>query len=305
MARSLRIPGLIDLVRVDARSDIRGLANDARLDRRFEAAGPLINRILVQRIRWVLRIDGVPLPSVAPREDAKRLRMQEALRGRLDPSAAKPLWDDETLTGVADAVRGTRDASAIGPATQQAVGRLFVPDYRGTAESWAAAKVLDDAVHTRNPFRAIFLQLSGRLRRARQLLADLVKHDLAGVHATGIAVHNLVRGFERMRELWSDPRWRLRPADAVVEQCLFAPPSVLRQATMPGATIAGAVRPGTLVVLELEAARVRTPGRDVELMTGTWAQCPAAAFVPALLRAVWERAAAAAATETASRAHPS
>ena len=46
-------------------------------------------------------------------------------------------------------------------------------------------------------------------------------------------------GFERMRELWSDPRWRTRPADAVVEQCLFAPPSVLRQATMPGATIAG------------------------------------------------------------------
>jgi hypothetical protein len=31
-------------------------------------------------------------------------------------------------------------------------------------------------------------------------------------------------------------------------------------------------------------------------MTGTWAQCPAAAFVPALLRAVWERAVAATAT---------
>jgi hypothetical protein len=65
---------------------------------------------------------------------------------------------------------------------------------------------------------------------------------------------------------------------------------------MPGATIAGEVRPGTLVVLELDAARARTPGRDVELMTGTWAQCPAAAFVPALLRAVWERAVAATAT---------
>jgi hypothetical protein len=177
---------------------------------------------------------------------------------------------------------------------------LFVPDYRGTSESWAAAKVLDAAVHTRNPLRAIFLQLSGRLRRSRQLLADLVKDDLAGVHATGIAVHNLVRGFERMRELWSDPRWRSRPADAVVEQCLFAPPSVLRQATMPGATIAGEVRPGTLVVLELEAARARTPGRDVELMTGTWAQCPAAAFVPALLCVVWEHAVAAPATNKAS-----
>jgi hypothetical protein len=238
MSRSLRIPGLIDLVRADARSDIRALANDSRLDRRFEARGPLINRILVERIRNVLRIDGVPLPSVAPRQDAERVRMQDALRCRLDPSGATPLWDDETIAGLVGVVRG-RGGSELGPATQQAVGRLFVADYRGTSESWDAAKVLDDAVHTRNPVRAIVLQLSGRLQRSRRLLADLVKNDLAGVHATGIAVHNLVRGFERMRELWSDPRWRLRSADAVVEQCMFAPPSVLRQATMPGATVAG------------------------------------------------------------------
>ena len=79
MSRSLRIPGLIDLVRADTRSDIRGLANDSRLDRRFEARGPLINRILVERIRNVLRIDGVPLPSVAPRQDAERVRTQDAL----------------------------------------------------------------------------------------------------------------------------------------------------------------------------------------------------------------------------------
>jgi hypothetical protein len=35
-------------------------------------------------------------------------------------------------------------------------------------------------------------------------------------------------------------------------------------------------------------------------MTGTWAQCPAAAFVPALLRVVWERAVVAPATGKAS-----
>jgi hypothetical protein len=104
-----------------------------------------------------------------------------------------------------------------------------------------------------------------------------------------------------MRELWSEPRWRSPSSvDAVVEQCLFAPPSVLRQADGPGATVCGAVRAGTLVVLELEAARQRSPGRDVEFMVGHWAQCPAAAFVPALLRAVWQRAIAAPATEVVS-----
>jgi hypothetical protein len=301
MARSLRIPGLVDLIRVDTRSDIRALADDTRLDRRFELRGPPINRMLVRRIRSVLRIDGVPLPSVAPRQDAQRLRAQEILRRRLDPAGGVPLWDEETIVGLVGAVRGRPGAPQLGPAAQQAVGRLFVPDYKGSPESWAAAGVLDAAVHSRNPLRLILLRLSGRLRRSRRLLADLVHGDLAGVHATGIAVHNLVRGFERMRELWSEPRRRSPSStDAVVAQCLFAPPSVLRQATMPGATISGAVRAGTLVVLELDAAHERTPGADVEFMVGNWAQCPAAAFVPALLRVVWERAVAAPATEVVS-----
>jgi len=301
MARSLRIPGLVDLIRADTRSDIRGLANDARLDRKFDLHGPLINRILVLRIRNVLRVAGTPLPSVAPREDAQRMRAQDSLRRRLDPAAGKPLWDEETLAGLVGAVRGAPGAAPLGEATQQAIGRLFAADYKASPESWTAARVLDAAVHTRNPLRSIFLHLSGRLRRSRRLLAELVHGDLAGVHATGIAVHNLVRGFERMRELWREPRWHSPcSTDAVVEQCLFAPPSVLRQAAMPGATVGGAVRAGTLVVLELEAARERTPGRDLELMVGNWAQCPAAAFVPALLQAVWKRAIAAPAAEVVS-----
>ena len=206
MSRSLRIPGLVDLIQADVRSDIRGLADDARLDRSFDPRGPLINRILVQRIRNVLRIDGMTLPSVAPRGDAQRLRAQDILRRRLDPAGGMPLWDEETIAGLVGAVRSAPGAPALGPATQQAIGRLFASDYKASTESWAAADVLDAAVHTRNPLRAILLHLSGRLQRSRRLLADLVHGDLAGVHATGIAVHNLVRGFERMRELWSEPR---------------------------------------------------------------------------------------------------
>jgi len=301
MGRSLRIPGLVDLIRVDAGSDIRVLADDGRLDRRFERCGPLINRLLLSRVRRVLQVDGAPLPSVAPRTDAQRAQAQEALTRRLDPAGRRPLWDEETILGLVGALRGTPGAPALGPATQHAVGRLFVSDYRSSSKSWAAAVTLNTAVQTRNPLRALFLNLSGRLRRARALLAELVGGDRAGVHATGIAVHNLVRGFERMRELWSEPHRRVRSAaDAVVAQCLFAPPSVVRQATMPGATVAGAVREGTLVLLQLDAARERRPGPDVEFMVGSWAHCPAAAFVPALLRVVWERAVAEEADEARS-----
>jgi hypothetical protein len=289
MGRSLRIPGLVDLIRVDTGADIRALADDSRLDRRFEPRGPLINRLLIDRVRSVMRLDGMPLPSVAPRQDRARASAQDALRRRLDPAAGKTLWDDETIAGLAAAVRGNAGAAAIGPAAQQAVGRLFAAEYRGNSESWEAARVLDTAVHTRNPLQWIHLRMSGRLGQARRLLAALVNGDRAGVHATGIAVHNLVRGFERMCELWAAPGERTRPVDDVVAQCLFAPASVLRQATMPGATVAGEVRAGTLVLLELDAARARTPGPELEFMLGHWAQCPAAAFVPALLRAVWER----------------
>ena len=301
MGRSLRIPGLVDLIRVDAAPDIRVLAGDGRLDRRFEVSGPLINRLLAGRVRRVLQVDGAPLPSVAPRHDTQRAQSQEALRLRLDPAGRRPLWDEETIIGLVGALRGTPGAPALGPAAQHAVGRLFVDDYRSSSKSWAAALTLNEAVQTRNPLRALFLTLSGRLRQARELLAELVGGDRAGVHATGIAVHNLVRGFERMRELWSDPQRRVRSAaDAAVAQCLFAPASVLRQATMPGATVAGEVRPGTLVMLQLDAARERKPGPDVEFMAGSWAHCPAAAFVPALLRVVWERAVAEEADEARS-----
>src|SRR5258708_32899366 len=105
MSRSLRIPGLVDLIQADVRSDIRGLADDTRLDRSFDPRGPLINRILAQRIRNVLRIDGMPLPSVAPRGDAQRLRAQDILRRRLDPAGGTPRLDPRTVNGLAGAVR--------------------------------------------------------------------------------------------------------------------------------------------------------------------------------------------------------
>ena len=135
MGRSLRIPGLVDLIQADVRSDISGLADDTRLDRSFAPRGPLINRILVQRIRSVLRIDGVPLPSVAPRGDAQRSRAQEILRRRLDPAGGTPLWDEETIAGLVGAVRGASGAPALGPATQQAIGRLFAADYKASPEN--------------------------------------------------------------------------------------------------------------------------------------------------------------------------
>ncbi len=291
MGSSIRIPGLVDIKTIDDKAEIATLSLDTRLDRDFEPKGPLVNRLLTQRVRNALRLDGKPLPSVAPRGDVERASHQAALRRRLDP-ATGTLWDDATIARLVAAVHGETETSDIGPAAQQAVGRLFVPDYVGDADSFKAAKDLDDAVHSKNPLRTLQLHITGSLRRARKLLAKRVGGDLAGVHATGIAVHNLVRGFTAMRDLYAKGA-PFPSADEVVGRCLFAPETVLRQATVHGGTLAGEVRPGTLLLYQLDSVRAHAPGADAVFMAGTWAECPAVAFVPALLRVVWERAVAA------------
>jgi hypothetical protein len=94
-----------------------------------------------------------------------------------------------------------------------------------------------------------------------------------------------------MRELWrSNPR--PLPDDAV-RACLYAPKIVLRQATSDGETAVGDVRSGTLVLVELDKLRAVSPDAEAVFMADTWAECPAAAFVVMMLRAVWVGAIAA------------
>jgi hypothetical protein len=287
MARHLRIPGLIDQVSVEDPSEIRSLAENPRLDRQFQVNGPLINRLVTRRIRSILTHGGRRLPAVAPRGDPERARAQIELKQRLDAMAAAPC-DQETLAMLAARVRGLGEDPALGVLAQQAVGRLFAPDYVANDRTWAAALTLDKAIRTRNPILSLIWHLTGRAQQATRVLAEGVNGDVAGIHATGIAVHNLVRGFERMRGLWADAMTPSASANSACDQCLFAPESVLRQATSSAETPIMNSRPGTLVLLKLEAARPYAP--DLTFMIHSWAQCPAATVVPALLRAVWQRA---------------
>ena len=287
MGRLIRIPYLVDLIRADAPAEIRSYGADKRLDRDFAMEGPLINRVLTRKLRTVLTVHGLPLPSVAPQDDAERIRSHDELSARL----ATPSFDQETLVGLARAVRGYADAPVLEHAVQQVVGRVFAADYRADEQSFAAAVFLDRAVHSMNPFAGLIWQLTGKLARAQDLLAQKVHGDRAGVHATGIAVHNLVRGFVAMRGLLAPPNSPDPAAsEAALARCLKAPASVLREAVPDCPSLGDPVRSGTLVVLDLAAAQEREPSPEIVFMKGTWAECPAAGWVPALLRAVWERA---------------
>jgi hypothetical protein len=290
MGRLLRVPFLIDLIRTADPPQIRAFAKDDRLDRNFSGRGPLLNRILTRKVRSVLAVKGVPLPSVALRGDEERARTQAELQAQLDAAAAR-IVDDDSVTDLARAVRGFEGAPILEHAVQQIVGRLFAKDYRATEQSWAAAQLLDKAAHSMNPLAAILWRITGRIVHAQNLLAEMVHHDRAGVHATGIAVHNLVRGFKIMRNLFAHPNAPDHAAgDSVVARCLQAPESALREASAEASVGADGIRPGTLVVLDLKAAQQRDAGPEIVFMSGSWSQCPAAAWVPELIRAVWRRA---------------
>src|SRR5262249_18300989 len=150
------------------------------------------------------------------------------------------------------------------------VGRLFAKDYRATRESWAAAQLLDKAVHSMNPAAAILWQITGRITHAQDLLAQMVHHDRAGVHAAGIGGHNLVRGFKIMRDLLAHPNAPDPAAgDSVVARCLKAPESALREATTEASVGADKIRPGTLVALDLKVAQQRDAGPEIVFMSGS------------------------------------
>ncbi|HLW90439.1 MAG TPA: hypothetical protein VKS78_03945, partial [Roseiarcus sp.] len=228
MFRRLRIPGLVDILRVSEPSTIRSLGEDARLDRRFGGSGALLNRLLTSNLRSVLSIAGKPLPSVSPRDDAARAEAQSALRLKLDATLSAG-FDEEAIGDLAGALRGVSGAPHLALAAQQIVGRLFAPNYRATEESWRAAELLDRAA--RSPLVALAARASGRLGQAQRLLADLVHGDAAGVHATAVAIHTFLRGLAAMRDLLREPGAVARlSTEAALARCLAAPRRVLREA---------------------------------------------------------------------------
>jgi hypothetical protein len=293
MTRRIRIPWIIDVARVDEPSVIRDIARDPRLDRDFVPAGPFLNRIIAGRVRRSLQIGGVPLSAVAPRNYPERAQRQAALEARLDGVLANGGPAPDKLDVLAAYVRGERHEDALGPAVQEAIGQLFAADYRASAQTWRAACILDAAPRTRNPLRRLLWGITGAVGRARRRLARGVNDDPAGVHATAIAVHSLVRSLAAMREVWGEPGARDRLSrDAAVARSLRAPETVLRSWSDRAETVLGGVRPGALAVFELDAARSRDPVPHTVFMTDSWSRCPAHRWTATLLGSVWERAAA-------------
>ena len=287
----LRIPGIADIVKINQPDEINRLARDPCIDRDFNLHTCPINWILLKRSLAVLSFAGRRFPTMTPRGAVQRQSDQENLRNALNERLGEISLGPEELEPLASWVRRLGDDEDIGMLAQRLLGRLFSDSFEASPESWAAAKILVAAPRTWKLPTLVWWLVSGKIKRAKRLLAGMVDGDLSAVNAVGIAVHNVVKGLRHMRGLYADPAVRssLSPEEAA-RQCLFAPASLYRQATEAGRFDGCPFSKNSLFVLEIGRASREPRGQSLVFMDETWSGCPAAQWVPAMFEGVWRRA---------------
>jgi hypothetical protein len=287
------VPGITDIVVVTDPVEIRTISNDARFDRDFIGHGPVRN---VQRLRKILRIfslNGRLFETILPRTDPSRAAAQDELWSRLNVKADDVNHGPAQVEPLAEWVRGIGTADKLDLLVQQSIGRLFVETFTATDESLAAARMVLEAVSSSNALKMLWSSISGRLERAKTLLASMVNDDLTAVNAMITARQLIVDGLHKMRQLAADPALRSSiTTDAAVDECLIAPAAVLRKTKTSGEVAGCPFRRGSLFILELGSASKGAANRDLVFLSQSWSHCPAEKWVRALLEGVWTRVSA-------------
>src|SRR4029077_9040332 len=228
-------PGITDVVVVTDPAEIRTISNDSRFDRDFIGHGPVRN---AQRLRKMLRIfslNGRLFPTMLPRTNPSRAAAQDELWSRLNVKADEVKDGPAQLEPLAEWVRGIGTAEKLDLLVQQSIGRLFVETFTATEESLAAAHIVLEAASSSNVLRMLAWRISGRLERAKTLLASMVNADPVGVLAMSTARQLIVDGLHKMRQLAADPALLFSiTTEAAADQCLIAPTNVVRQAKTSG-----------------------------------------------------------------------
>jgi hypothetical protein len=283
-------PGITDVVVVTDPVEIRAVSNESRLDRDFAGHAPIRNRQRLRRMLRIFSVNGRLFPTMLPRTDPSRAAAQDELWARLSCKADEVKRGPVELEPLAEWVRGVGNAKQLGLLVQQSVGRLFVETFTATDESWAAACLVLEAASSSSVLKMLGWRISGRLERAKTLLASMVNGDLAAVNGIGVALHHIVDGLHKMRQLAADPALRSSiTTDAAVDECLFAPTTVVRQAKSSGEVSGCPFKKGSLFILGLGSASKGAANRELVFLSQSWSRCPAEMWVPALLEGVWRR----------------
>lgn len=233
--KRLRIPGLIDVITVDDANEITAVNLDSRIDRKFDLRWPILNWLILKRSLLVLALEGERFPTMVSRDSATRASAQTKLGATLDAKTSGVRLGPKELEDLACWLRGERSDSQLGIYVQQLAGQLFSPTFVATEESWKAAKILVAAPHLSNWLKLIWWFLTGKVRRAKRILAGMVNDNLSAMNGIGIASHNIVNILIKMKAIYADPAVRHSLlSEEAVNQSLTAPVSLLRQPTSAG-----------------------------------------------------------------------
>jgi hypothetical protein len=286
-------PGITDTIVVTDPAEIRTISNDSRFDRDFIKHGPVRNVQLLRKILRIFSLNGRRFPTLLPRTNPSRAAAQDKLWSRLSLKADEVKHGPVELEPLAEWVRGIGTTEKLDLLVQQTIGRLFAETFTATAESVAAAHMVLEAASSSNVLKMLGWRISGRLERAKTLLASMVNGDLSGVIALIAARQLIVDGLHKMRQLAADPALRSSiTKDSAPDECLFAPPTVVRQAKISGEVGGCPFKKGSLFILGLGSASQGAANRDLVFLSQSWSRCPAEKWVPALLQGVWTRVSA-------------
>jgi hypothetical protein len=202
--KRVHIPGLMNVFQVTDPKEIKALSDDPVVDRQFETRTCPLNWFLLKRSLSVLSYRRRRFPTMSPHHCKARERYQGDLWRKLSSDAADIRTGPVELASIATWVRGVGSDEEVGILTQQLLGRLFKTDFTATAESWDAARVLVAAPRSPNLPKVLWWFITGKVGRAKRLLAGNMDEDLSAVNAIGIAVHNVVKGLRHMRVLYAD-----------------------------------------------------------------------------------------------------
>jgi hypothetical protein len=287
--RQRRVAGVVDVIQVDDPAEIKAVATDPRINRKFETPTCPVNWFIVKRSLSVLSFRGRRFPTMEPRENAERARAQGELFHRLNEQAEKIKRGPQELEALAKWIRGESDGE-IGVLAQQAIGRLFRDDFAASTETWEAALTIMKA-RSLNLFGLVAWHLSGKLQRAQALLAGMVNEDMFAMNGIAVSVHNMVTSLREMKLLYAQAGERnTLTASEAAEKCLRAPVSLYRQATEEAHLLGTTVRKHAILVLNLGTASKLPGGRPLIFLEETWSGCPASTWVPAMLEGLWRRA---------------
>ena len=297
MAFTITIPGIVRIVIVKTPDEVVAINDAGVVGRSLSGRGGLVNGSIAAKLAVFRTPDGDIWPAFRDRLDPLRAAHQAALETAL--SDVEPLLRRiaPEIAELGGYVRGGTAPRSTGIIVQQATGRLFFDDYTANEASYDAARTLQ-TWSSAGPLRAFWIRRSGALQASLDRIMDLSRGNMACAHATALAMANILRSIELMRELarQGDNLAKIAPQEALV-QTLRAPERVVREARDGGRV--GQVRlcARSVVVLAVESARRQRSDPGFAFFAGAWNQCPAHSIVPALLADVWR----AARTETRER----